>query len=221
MRSEPAIRIDDRLGHAGEIFAHRRVGAAGGGRREPISHNYAAIAFYLDGGARIQQRGLWTLKAGDVLIVPPGEPHRLVSSHAPDMWCLGFCVSCVASQMDAGFFEPFERVRDGMSPVVRVSSERQAFFLSLFQELSRTAYNDADAAPVRRSLLTLILHEVARAGAAAPRGGRGTIVHEALRFIERHCLERLTLEDVADAVNRTPAYVTTALKRSTGRSAVA
>jgi AraC family transcriptional regulator, transcriptional activator of pobA len=220
MPPAPVIQVDDQSGHAREIFANRRVGPANGGRREAITHDFAAVAFYIAGRARIQQRDVWTLDAGDTLIVPPGEPHRLVSSHNPEMWCLGFCVPCVAPDMAAGFFDLFERVRDGMSPVVRIPAERHRFLLSLFQELNRAPLDDVDAVAVRRSLLTLILHEVVTAAGPVPAAARGSVVHEALRFIERHCLERLTLEDVATAVNRTPAYVTTALKRATGRSAV-
>jgi AraC family transcriptional regulator, transcriptional activator of pobA len=221
MRSAPVVRGDDQPSSAGEVFANRRVGPANGGRREAITHDFAAVAFYIAGGVRIQQRQVWTLDAGDALIVPPGEPHRLVSSHNPEMWCLGFCVPCVAADMAPGFFEIFERVRDGVSPVVRIPEGRHAFLLSLFQELNRTTLGDVGGAVVRRSLLTLMLHEVASAVGPAPTAARGSVVHEALRFIERHCLERLTLDDVAGAVNRTPSYITTALKRATGRSAVA
>jgi AraC family transcriptional regulator, transcriptional activator of pobA len=221
MRSAPVIQVDDQTGHTGEIFANRRVGSAKGGRRVLVIHDFAALAFYVAGGARIQQREVWTLEAGDALIVPPGEPHRLVSSHTPEMWCLGFCVPCVTPDMAAGFLDLFDRVRDGMSPVVRIPPDRHGFLISLFQELNRAALHDVDAVAVRRSLLTLILHELVNAAGPVPAVARGSVVHEALRFIERHCLERLTLEDVANAVNRTPAYVTTALKRATGRSAVA
>jgi AraC-like DNA-binding protein len=45
-------------------------------------------------------------------------------------------------------------------------------------------------------------------------------VAEALRFIERTCLEPISLSDVARAVGRSPSYVTTALKQATGKTAV-
>ena len=41
-----------------------------------------------------------------------------------------------------------------------------------------------------------------------------------MRFIERNALRRLTLGEIAEAVGRSPAYVTNALSRSTGRSAL-
>jgi AraC-like DNA-binding protein len=39
-----------------------------------------------------------------------------------------------------------------------------------------------------------------------------------LRFIERNCLRRITPRDVAAAVKRSPAHLTTALRQATGRS---
>jgi len=46
-----------------------------------------------------------------------------------------------------------------------------------------------------------------------------SVVTTALRFIERNCLRSLTLKEVAAAVGRSPAHVTSALTRATGRSA--
>jgi AraC family transcriptional activator of pobA len=45
------------------------------------------------------------------------------------------------------------------------------------------------------------------------------VVAESLRYIERNCLRRLTLAEIASAVGRSPTYVTAALTRATGRSA--
>ena len=46
------------------------------------------------------------------------------------------------------------------------------------------------------------------------------LVADSLRFIERNCLAPLTLGDVAAAIGKSPAHLTTALRRATGRSAV-
>ncbi len=68
----------------------------------------------------------------------------------------------------AALLEPFERVRDGASPVVRIPPERREFLESLFREFSVSPKGAADADLVRRSLLTLIINEVARAARARP-----------------------------------------------------
>lgn len=184
--------------------------------RTPVTHSYAALAFCTEGRSRIEQQGRWTLEAGDVLLVPAGQPHRFLEGKRPAYWGLGFCVSCYAASGAAALLEPFERVRDGASAVVRIPAARHAFLESLFRELEEAPAAEA----IQHSLVTLILNEVGRAAAWDPALERGGVVADSLRFIERNCLRRLTLKDVAAAVGRSPAYVTTALARATGRSAV-
>lgn len=193
--------------------------------RAPVVHSYGALALYTEGRARMEQRGEWTLSAGDVLLVPAGEPHRRLDASHPAYWGLSFCAPCFTADGAASLLAPFERVRDGAAAVVHIPGERQQFLLGLFQELERMG--SQSGAPeavhaVSRSLLTLILNEVERAAnhhEAPPSAGKSVVV-ESLRFIERNCLRRLTLGDVAAAVRRSPAYVTRSLTRATGRSAV-
>lgn len=196
-------------------------------KAEPVSvtHSYAALAFYVGGEARVEQGRDWNLGAGDLLVVPAGQPHRMLEARRPELWGLGFCVPCFAADGEAALLDPFERVRDGAAAVVHVPAERQAFLESLFREmeaLGRGAPGGAAArSAVQRSLLTLILNEVDKASEHAPRGATSSsVVTESLRFIERNALRRLTLGEIAEAVGRSPAYVTSALSRATGRSAL-
>jgi AraC family transcriptional regulator, transcriptional activator of pobA len=189
-----------------------------------VTHSHAALAFYTGGELRMEQNGVWNLRPGDVLLVPPGEPHRMLDMRGATFWGVGFCVPCFVANGSASLLEPFERVRDGASAVVHIPEARHGYLEGLVRELAATgkepriARNTLDA--VQRSLLTLILAEVDRASSLdAPRAPRQSVVVEALRFIERRCLERVTLKDVAAAVGRSPTYVTTALSKSTGRSA--
>jgi AraC-like DNA-binding protein len=236
MKRDTDIRIDDHAGRGAPIFAERAPHFTDDHRHPPntsVTHDFAALAFYVGGGARIELRETWTLERGDVLIVPAGEPHRLIEARNPDMWRLGFCVPCLATEAAAAavLLEPFERVRDGASPVVRIPPDRRDFLESLFREFSMTGDSATEENLVRRSLLTLIINEVARASASTPASfrtaaaGGGTVarslVSDTLRYIERHCLEPLTLTAIAAAMKRTPSYITTALTRATGRSAVA
>jgi AraC family transcriptional activator of pobA len=218
-----AIRRDDFDGADAPVFAARRLVGEQRPARTPVTHQFAALAFYTGGRSRIEQRGLWTLEAGDVFLVPAGEPHRLVEARQSEFWGLGFCVPCFAAEDAERLLEPFERVRSGASAVVRVASERHAFLEGLFRELADASDPRRRGEPpvVQRSLLTLVVHEVQRAarwGVDAP--STRSVVADSLTFIERNCLGPLTLKDVARAVGRSPAYVTTALTRATGRSAV-
>ena len=194
--------------------------------RTPATHTYAVLGFATGGRSRVELNGEWHLRAGDVLLIPAGEPHRMLEARRLERWGLSFCVSCLAASGAASLLDPFERVRDGASPVVQIPPARHGFLEGLLRELEdlgREARGPSDTLDaVQRSLLTLILAEVDRA--SAPDGARhrpgGGVVVEALRFIERNCLGHLTLKDVAAALRRSPTYVTTALTQATGRSAV-
>jgi AraC family transcriptional regulator, transcriptional activator of pobA len=188
--------------------------------RRAVTHTYAALAFFTGGRARLELNGEWTLRPGDVLMVPPGAPHRSLERKEAAAWMLGFCAPCVAAAGGSALLAPFERVRDGAAAVVNIPRERRAFLESLFRELEALKPDHSYEA-VQRSLLTLILAEVNRAtaegGQRSARGG-GLVV-DALRFIERNCLKNIRPRDVAAAVKRSPTYLTTALKQATGRSA--
>ncbi len=189
-----------------------------------MTHSFAALAYYTSGRARIEQNGQWHLAAGDMVLVPAGEPHRMIEREAPEFWGLSFCVSCFATDASAlALLEPFERVRDGAAAIVHLPPERRALVGSLFAELDQLGRERVGPSgtldAVERSLLTLILNEVRRAQGSSTAHGGGGVVADALRFIERNCLRRLTLTDVAAAVRRSPTYVTSALKRAKGRSA--
>ncbi len=174
----------------------------------------------------MELNGEWTLREGDVLLVPAGAPHRMLEARGMESWGLAFCVPCFAADRTASLLEPFERVREGASAVVQIPGARHPYLEGLFRELESTGRErpgpteSLDA--VQRSLLTLILAEVDRASSAsgARQATRGSVVTGALRFIERNCLGPLSLNDVAAAVGRSPTYVTTALTQATGRSAV-
>ena len=152
-------------------------------------------------------------------MVPAGAAHRSLGGCGGERWVLAFHVASFARRGGAvRLLEPFERVRDGGAAVVRLPSARHDYLEVLLGELAGLSAEPggAQVEALQASLLNLILAEV-RPEPAEPRGGR--VVAEALRFIERNCLGRLSLQDVARAVDRSPAYVTTALTQATGQSA--
>jgi AraC-like DNA-binding protein len=203
----------------------RRAGAGSSLRRaHPAVHDYAVLSFFTSGSATFEQGQRWQLGAGDVVLVPAGTPHRVVEERAAVRWSLGFCVPCFAGELGP-LLEPFERVRAGGAAVVAISAERRGRLEGLFGDLAEaTERRDRAGALVQRSLLSLVLDELGRAdplaGPALPKAPEGDVVAASLRFIERHCLSPLSLGDVAAAVQRSPAHLTTLLRRATGRSAL-
>jgi AraC family transcriptional activator of pobA len=186
-----------------------------------VTHSLAALSFLSDGSARIESGGTWTLRPGDLLIIPAGQAHRMLETQGARSWGVGFCAPCLAAERSVALLEPLERVRAGACPVVTIAAARRPLIEAWFRELGAAAERrDPGAEPVQWSLLTLILDETARSMTATAAPGASSLVADSLRFIERNCLGPLTLAEVARAVRRSPAHVTTALKRATGRSAV-
>ena len=216
--SYPFVR--DGTGGGAIVVGRQSARHATARMRRPVTHTYAALAFFTGGRTRLELNGEWTLRSGDVLLVPPGAPHRTLERTQADAWVLGFCAPCFAAAGASSLLAPFERVRDGAAAVVNIPRGRRAFLASLFRELDALKPGDSQEV-VQRSLVTLILTEVERAtdeaGHRTARGG-GVVV-DALRFIERNCLGGIRPHDVAAAVKRSPAYLTTALRQATGHSA--
>ena len=187
-----------------------------------MTHQFSALAFYTAGTAQVEQRVRWHLTAGDVLIVPAGEPHRTMNGEGVEAWRLAVCGPCLPRTQAPQLLAPFERVRAGGSAVVHVPRPRRAYLARLFRELQFQMGRAVSARlDVPHSLLTLIIHEVEQAASVAhdavPASG---MVADTLRVIEQRCLARVSLSEIAAAVGRSPAHVTTALRRATGRTVV-
>lgn len=187
------------------------------------THPFAAIAFHVEGSSSIEQGGTLALGAGDVLLVPPGQPHRWLASRGAEVLGLGLGAAWLG-EADGLVAEPFERVRRGASAVVRIPPARQEVLRRFFHEIedATSPRRHGEPAAVRKSLVTLVLHEVRRAATWDDEPPRGTgLVADALAFIEKNGLSRIGLAEVAQAVGKSPAHVTTAITKATGKSAVA
>lgn len=199
----------------------RHFTAGAGGRPRPVVHSFAALALYVGGRAEVEQRGRLRVEPGDVQLVPAGEAHRTITAAGAEVWGVGFEPGYFAGADQAGLLEPFERVRAGAAAVVSIPAGRQEHLRRMIAELHEesTRATGALQAHAQRSLLTLVLAEVARAAEPGPETGGPPLVAQALRYIERRCLAPISLRDVAAALGRSPAYVTTAMRVATGRTA--
>jgi AraC-like DNA-binding protein len=184
-------------------------------------HEYAAIAVYQDGSALIGQRDTIEVRQGDLQLIPAGEAHRVLESTGATLIGVGFCPACLRSDaLIAPLLKPFDKVRRGAWPVLRLPGDTQQRVADLVSTIERETAAGAPkhAEAVVRSLLTLLLAEVARLPNQAVETLQGSVVGDALAFIEDRCLDRIGLGDVADAVGRSPAHLTTMLGRATGRT---
>ncbi len=219
--AEP-VRAENALGLDQSVFVVRRDE---GCERRPtmhhaVTHDYLVVAFCTRGAVVIEQEGRWALEPGDALLIPAGAAHRHLEASDSETWCLGLRPVCFLAEGDAELLEPFDRVRAGAAAVVRIPALRRMHLEVLFRELQREVEQGGSGTlTAQRSLVALLLTEVGRAMSSLPAlAAPSSVVTDALRFIERHCTESISLQDVADAVHRSPAYVTTLVRRGTGRS---
>lgn len=188
----------------------------------PATHTHATLVFQTAGHSTFEQNGLWRLEAGDVIIIPAGQPHRRVGAQEARYWGFGVNMPYFDAHEASELANPFEHVRRGASAVASLPLSRREYTFGLLRELAVQSSASVQANhAVQQSLVTLILYEVtsARGELAAPLMRDIDVVNDALRFIEHNCLQPLTPRDVARAVGRSAAYVTTALSRTTGKSA--
>lgn len=160
------------------------------------------------------------LSEGSLTVMPAGVPHRAIDGRDLEFWLVGFCASCQRLDESQRLMQPFRRARRGALPVVSIAKGRRRRVIRLFKDLEEELERDVpEAAELARSLLLLLLGEVARAAPGAEASARGgSLVPDALAFIQRKCLEPISLRDVAAAVHRSPAHVAATVKRETGHS---
>ena len=178
------------------------------------------LVYVVDGWERMIHGEPITLSAGSLTVMPAGVPHRALDGRDLEFWLVGFCAAC--QRLDEGqvLMKPFRRVRRGALPIVSIAKGRRRRVVRLFRELEEELERDVpEAAELARSLLLLLLGEVVRAMPGAETTAReGSLVSDALEFIQRKCLEPISLRDVAAAVHRTPSHVAATVKRETGHS---
>jgi AraC-like DNA-binding protein len=215
------VRAVDAYGHDRSVFVVRQErGREYHAGHPPVAHEHLVVAFCTGGTAVIEQQGRWSLAEGDVVLIPAGAPHRHLEEKDSEHWCLGLCPVCFRAEGGGELLEPLERVRSGAAAVVSISAPRRALLASFYAELRREIDEAATGTlTAQKSLVSLILTEVARAMASRPEAdASSSVVTEALRYIERHCTESISLHDVATAVHRSSSHVTTLVRRATGRS---
>jgi AraC family transcriptional regulator, transcriptional activator of pobA len=182
------------------------------------THDYATLLLYTSGAAVVEQRSRWSVKTGEVMLIPAGEPHRMLSFDEVSILGLGLSPASLAAYGGAEILAPFARVRAGGAAVIALSKERQQFLESLLRELQRELALPTSSPSMQHSLLTLIAGTLSRAETPSRQEKPTGLAAEALQFIEQHCLRPISLREVADAVHRSPAYLTTMLRKETGKS---
>jgi AraC family transcriptional activator of pobA len=198
------------------------------------AHDFPSIAFFeRDGGLLASGRRRWTVRAGDLFVIPPGsanEGEDLDALASAGGWGLAFTPEALNPEAPGSLLAwrahpllaPF--ALGGATTALRLNvpaGDRQAFvarLTSLEEELvrRRDGYREAVLGH-----LTLLLVDVARMAADVTgdlRLNGEPLLADVFAVIEERFREQLSLREVARAVNLTPAYLTTAVRRRTGRT---
>lgn len=182
------------------------------------SHTDHVLTYVAAGALDLHHGAPLTVRAGTVALVPAGVPHRLLGGRGVEVWVATFCAGCLSLHEHQTLMAPFHQARLGALPVVPIPAARRGRLVHYLQDLATELNrNDVASQELARCLLLLILGEVQRGfdGHGVPAPG-GSLVGDALAFIQGHCLEPISLRDVAAAVHRTPAHVATQVKSATG-----
>jgi len=201
-------------------------------RYEPHGHRFYEL-LYLESGRgqhRVGDRREED-RAGDLLVIAPGEVHDARGMIGSEGWLLLFEAAALdVSRTDAqvftalpelvllGFVRPSGREGGHFQVPPADRGRWSARFAELRAELSEPRLGFEASA---KALLTLILIDAARLAAgrlsSVPAQAR-PLLARVFQLIEARFHRPISLQDVAKEVGRSPAYLTTLVKRQTGRS---
>ena len=201
-------------------------------RSGPHGHQFLSLVYFERGGGR-QRVGSqeWEVSAGDLFLIAPGETHDASGLRDAAGWMAEFSADVVEPAGDTSAFlswhgnpllYPFVRSSGGEVTRFQVPAGERAEWSGRFRSMNRElgekgpGYRDAV-----RAYLTLVLVGVARLAqdvVGQLRHQDRPVLAEIFRFVEDHFAEPISLRDVALAVNLTPGYLTTLVRRQTGRT---
>ncbi|WP_233261799.1 AraC family transcriptional regulator [Vitiosangium sp. GDMCC 1.1324] len=171
------------------------------------------------------------LHEGDIHLVPAGVEHQPLDIGNLEGWIVGFDPLLLRSlgpewlpesPRDTGKTKPpparslfvrgLLRLRPGPSRWRRIVHQ----VAELEAELREARWGVENAAHAWFVLLvTELLRELQEHAPIAP-SMSGGLVHDALAYIEAHCLRPLSLQDVAAAVGCTPSHLANVIRKETG-----
>ena len=162
------------------------------------------------------------LRAGDIHLLPAGVVHQPLEARELRGWILCFdplLLRSLGPKRAAGhpparslFVRGLLRLRPGPARWERLVK----LVAGLDTELRESRWGVENAAHAWLVLLiTELLRELQEHTHLAP-SRSGGLVHEALGFIEAHCLQALSLQDVAAAVGCTPSHLANVIRAETG-----
>jgi AraC family transcriptional activator of pobA len=197
----------------------------------PHSHDFLVLTYFeRDGGSlRLGERE-WQIEAGDVYLIAPGEIADPSGLEAAEGWGVFFLSEVLGSQTPGAFLSwrahpllfPFVRGAAGGAQRLKVPpAERPSWserLLALDLELSQRQDGYREAVLAHLTLLLVGLSRLAADVVGDLRLKDEPLLAEVFSFIEDRYHEPISLRDVAQAVSLSRGYLTTVVRRKTGRT---
>jgi AraC-like DNA-binding protein len=196
-------------------------------------HDHLEIAVVLEGrGAFLFGRRAMPAEAGDIFFIDNSQPHVALADPGSSLRLLLvlFRPELIAGpgcrELDLGYLAPFRVDERVASPRIRGCSALAAEVAPVLQELRETweRHDPAERhlvdATLRRALALVNRERGAsgRAGAARAAADRREQIRPVLAYVDGHCRESITLDDVAEVVHVSPSRVRHVFKDVTGVS---
>jgi AraC-like DNA-binding protein/mannose-6-phosphate isomerase-like protein (cupin superfamily) len=204
------------------------------GDHDPMHwHDHLEVALVLEGrGHFMFGRRALSAEQGDVFFIDNSQPHVALAEPGTSLRLLLvlFRPELIAGpgcrELDLGYLAPFRGDDRTASPRVRASSPLGREIGAALHQL-RTAWDRHD--PAERQLIDATLRLVlalasrrpgipASVGAARAAADRREQIRPVLAFVDGHCRESITLDDVAGVVHVSPSRVRHVFKDVTGVS---
>jgi AraC family transcriptional activator of pobA len=192
--------------------------------RKAVVHDHASIALYLDGRAKFWMQGLYTVGAGDLLIVPEATPHYVVEASGVRSIGASLCLTCAPTQVRGPLTDVFDAVRRGGCAARRLTPDDTARVERILVDLEREVRGDRIGSTLAVdafvALLTVTLLRAAEGERVRQRASVSPVVTRALEFVQRRGPSGISLRHVAEHVGRSPAHVASLVKDATGATVV-
>lgn len=202
----------------------------------PHAHRFFEVVYFEEPGGlhRLGDR-TWESVAGDLFIIPPGHVHEWAEDvlvKQATIWVLEF----TAAALDPAEYEEGLLLEMMLHPLLApfaFGSESSPLRLNVpvdRRQEFETALRDLEAERIRQqpywedavhALFILLLVQVCRLAAAnhpVAHSHAEPLLKQVFEVIDARHAEPLSLADVAEAVHYSPAYLTTTIRRLTGRT---
>lgn len=199
---------------------------------EPHGHHFLTLMYFERGGGtqRVGAR-TWEVSAGDLYLLAPGELHDASGIGSAAGWLVGFSTDVIAPSSDPGTFlawhanpllYPFARptggevARFGVPEEARPEWSRRLGEMNAELRAKAPGYQEA-----LRAHLTLLLVEVARLArdvVGQLHVQQEPVLASVFEFIEENYAKPISLRDVARSARLSSGYLTTLVRRRTGRT---